>query len=148
MKNFKKFLNELSKNQAERNELAKTLQGLFFQTNNPKSISKGPASQFTISPGDILLFTYNKNPSYRMMIVMKIKRGPGKFISTTGKLLIAGFKLNGYVDSTGILLKHLYKNRINSDYWKLKKVFTHLFGLRNFRTYWIKRMRNFKEIHY
>jgi len=146
MASFRKILKNFRKEDQKR--LTDILQGLIQQGVIPKSIAVSPKSKFSITPGDVFAFKYRRSRLYRLMIIMQVKRGPGMFISTRNNLLVCGFKLNELKDSTGILLNRLYKNRLSSDYYLIKRLYSHLFGLENFRTYKLSDMHVMKEIFF
>lgn len=104
-----------------------------------------PRSRFSVTPGDVLLFKYDDNLP-RLMLVVRVRRGPGKFISTRKNLLISGFKLNPALATTPYIIREFYRKPIPSDYWDIKGFFGHLFGLENMRTYKLVEMKTIREV--
>jgi hypothetical protein len=100
------------------------------------SKSPMPTSTSFMRQGDILSFRYAGDVGYRIVLLVKIKRGNGTFISTKGNTLLACFNVDHVPpEILGYILKALYKNRKFADYYYMVKTLSPIFGIKEFRSY-------------
>lgn len=104
---------------------------------NPRSIS-------SMSPGDLLIFTYNEVS--RFVLVISCARGRGTFLSSKRNILVSCIQLNLTSPSSSIILRALYKNVKGADYQRLNRSLHSLFGRSNFRTFQLTKMKQIDEV--
>lgn len=102
---------------------------------NSEDIGVIPKSSGYISPGDVLTFSYPGSGRVYVFVV-KVKRGPGMFLSSKGNMLLACFKLTSTSSEISAkVLKTLYKNRRVASYKNVQRGLLAIFGSGSFRTY-------------
>lgn len=124
----------------------KFLKGLAFESDNVSvvGISPNPRSLGSISPGDVLFFSY-EDEMY-LVLVLSTTKGRTSFVSTRKNLLLTCFKLDLNKGVHIILLKKLYKNMKSSHYSLIKNSLFKTFGVRYFRSFIFPKMSDIYEL--
>ena len=121
----------------------------FLKTVQPDTainLRSKPLSQRFLSPGDIVIFNYSDGFP-RLALVVEVQRGQGTFRSSTGKTLLACFKLTDTnPEVAAIVLARVYKNSRLASYKKVIKGMRAIFRPTSFRTYDLAKMTDLVEV--
>jgi hypothetical protein len=122
---------------------------------DPKHFGPIPKSYGFISPGDVLAFDYVyidrsgvSKGDYVTVLVVSTDRGHGIFTSTKNNKLLSCFILDTVSDSVlPMVLTNIKDTRKEISYYSLKKSLSSLFGIWNFRTYDLSKIRGLQKIN-
>jgi hypothetical protein len=99
-------------------------------------------------PGDILLFSYEKEKQVRKLLVVRTsKTQTGKYMSSLGNRLICCFELDLSISTLALVINKLYKNQNLSSYRRYKKSLTSFFGGSKFKTFKTSEINNLYEVN-
>ena len=118
-----------------------------------KLLSPIPPSQSRMTPGNVLVLDYPEDGKralvQRVVLLVRIKRGHGIFISSQNNLLVACFQLNAKSATVvEIIMENLYKKRRRSSYYgKIKESLVSLLGIDSFKTFNLNKMRSIYQVY-
>jgi hypothetical protein len=141
----------------------------FFSLDLLKNVALSTKTSASISPGDVVMFTYADGVMRLALVVRRWGHTTGIYTANTGNRLISCFKLTGEdsasLETINIILKELYNKRAKTTYdniigrkglslygkekgtlaGKLKSL-KKLFGGENYRTYNINKMQHTSKV--